>query len=127
MTDQDAERGARTRRQVVGASYVDRTAREVDPFIAPFFELGTEHVWGALWSRPGLDLKYRSLVVISTLAALGRMHELRTHVRGALNVGWTAEELREAFLQLGGYAGYPAAIEALRVLSDVMKEPASST
>jgi 4-carboxymuconolactone decarboxylase len=124
MTDQDAERGARTRRQVVGASYVDRNAREVDPFIAPFFELGTEHVWGALWSRPGLDLKYRSLVVISTLAALGRMHELHTHVRGALNVGWTPEELREAFLQLGGYAGYPAAIEALRVLSEVIKEPA---
>jgi 4-carboxymuconolactone decarboxylase len=124
VTDQDAERGAITRRQVVGDAYVDRTAQQGDPFIAPFFELGTEHVWGALWSRPGLALKYRSLVVISTLAALGRLHELHTHVRGALNVGWTPEELREAFLQLGGYAGYPAAIEALRVLSEVIKEPA---
>jgi 4-carboxymuconolactone decarboxylase len=47
------------------------------------------------------------------------MHELRTHIRGALNVGWTPEELREAFLQLGGYAGYPAAIDALRVLAEV--------
>jgi 4-carboxymuconolactone decarboxylase len=61
-------------------------------------------------------------VVISVLASLGRMHELRTHVRGALNVGWTREELREAFLQLGGYAGYPAAIDALRVLADVRTE-----
>ena len=104
---------------------MERTAREGDPFLAPFFELGTEHVWGALWSRPGLEVKYRSLVVISVLAALGRAHELRTHVRGALNVGWTAEELREAFLQLGGYAGYPAAIEALRVLAEVRNESAS--
>jgi 4-carboxymuconolactone decarboxylase len=124
MTDQDAERGAQLRRQVVGGDYVDRTAREVDPFIAPFFELGTEHVWGGLWSRPGLEVKYRSLVVITVLASLGRMHELRAHVRGALNVGWTPEELREAFLQLGGYAGYPAAIDALRVLAEVIKPPA---
>jgi 4-carboxymuconolactone decarboxylase len=122
MGEQDKERGAQIRRQVVGADYVDRTAREVDPFIAPFFELGTEHVWGGLWARPGLELKYRSLVVITVLASLGRMHELRTHLRGALNLGWTPEELREAFLQLGGYAGYPAAIEALRVLAEVKQE-----
>ena len=124
MSDQDALRGAEIRRQVVGAEHVDRTAREVDPFIAPFFELGTEHVWGALWSRPGLEVKYRSLVVITVLASLNRMHELRTHIRGALNVGWTPDELREAVLQLGGYAGYPAAIDALRVLAEVMKETA---
>ena len=122
MGEKDAERGAKIRRQVVGAAHVDRTAREVDPFLRPFFELGTEHVWGGLWARPGLELKYRSLVVISVLATLGRMHELRTHIRGALNLGWTAEELREACLQLGGYAGYPAAIDALRVLADVVKE-----
>src|SRR5713226_3556721 len=122
MGDQDAVRGAQIRCQVVGADHVDRTAREVDPFIAPFFELGTEHVWGGLWSRPGLEVKYRSLVVISVLASLARMPELRTPPRGALNVGWTPDELREAFLQLGGYAGYPASIDALRVLADVMKE-----
>ena len=122
MGEQDAERGAQIRRQVVGGAHVDRTASEVDPFIAPFFELGTEHVWGGLWARPGLELKHRSLVVITVLAVTGRMHELRAHVRGALNVGWTPEELREAFLQLGGYAGYPAAIDALRVLAEVIKE-----
>ena len=124
MGEKDAERGAKVRRQVVGAAHIDRIAREGDPFLAPFFELGTEHVWGGLWARPGLEVKYRSLVVISVLAALGRMHELRSHTRGALNVGWTPDELREAFLQLGGYAGYPAAVEALRVLSEVMKEEA---
>jgi 4-carboxymuconolactone decarboxylase len=122
MGEQDMARGAQIRRQVAGASHVDRTAREADPFLAPFFELATEHVWGALWARPGLDVKYRSLVVVAALAAMGRLHELRTHLRGARNVGWTADELREALLQLGGYAGYPAAIEALRVLAEVVKE-----
>jgi len=124
MGEQDFERGARIRRQVVGGAYVDRNAREVDPFVAPFFELGTEHVWGGLWARPGLELKYRSLVVVTVLATLGRLHELRTHLRGALNMGWTPEELREALLQLGGYAGYPAAVDALRVLSEVKNESA---
>src|ERR1700730_16426236 len=124
MSEQDRERGMQIRRQVVGGAYVDRMAREVDPFIAPFFELGTEHVWGGLWTRPGLEVKYRSLVVISVLAALGRMHELRTHVRGALNVGWTPEELREAFLQLSARACSPAALDALRVLAEVIKDSA---
>jgi 4-carboxymuconolactone decarboxylase len=124
MSSESAEVGARVRRQVLGEAYVERAAQtgQADPLLAPFFELGTEHVWGGLWSRPGLELKYRSLAVISTLAALGRSHELRIHVRGALNLGWTAEEIREAFLQIGGYAGYPAALDALRVLTEVASE-----
>ena len=121
MTQDSRPSGASIRRQVLGDAYVDRTAQQGDPFLAPFFEAGTEHVWGGLWNRPGLDLKYRSLVVISTLAATGRMHELQTHLRGALNLGWTPEELREALLQLGGYAGFPASVEALRVLSEVLR------
>ena len=112
--------GAEVRRHVLGPSYVDRTAQG-DPFLAPFFEAGTEHIWGGLWNRPGLDLKYRSLVVVSTLAATGHLHELQTHLRGALNLGWTGDELREALLQVGGYAGFPAAVEALRVLSELLK------
>ena len=111
--------GAEIRRQVLGAEYVDRTAQSGDPFLTPFFEAGTEHIWGGLWNRPGLDLKYRSLVVVATLAATGHHHELQTHLRGALNLGWTVDELREAILQVGGYAGFPTAVEALRVLSAV--------
>ena len=110
--------GAEIRRQVLGEAYVDRT-RQGDAFLLPFFEAGTEHIWGGLWNRPGLELKYRSLVVVTTLAATGHLHELQTHLRGALNLGWTVDELREALLQMGGYAGFPAAVEALRVLSDI--------
>ena len=111
--------GAEVRRSVLGAEYVDGQAQRGDPFLAPFFEAGTEHIWGGLWNRPGLDLKYRSLVVVTTLAATGHHHELHTHLRGALNLGWSVEELREALLQIGGYAGFPTAVEALRVLSEV--------
>ena len=124
MTDQPRATGASIRRRVLGEAYVDRVAQSGDPFLAPFFEAGTEHIWGGLWNRPGLDLKYRSLVVVSALAATGHLHELRTHLRGALNVGWSPEELREALLQIAGYAGFPAAVEALRVLSDVLTSEA---
>jgi 4-carboxymuconolactone decarboxylase len=120
MTDYVAPSGASIRRRVLGDTHVDRVAQSGDPFLAPFFEAGTEHIWGGLWNRPGLELKYRSLVVVSTLAATGHLHELRTHLRGALNLGWTADELREALLQIGGYAGFPAAVEALRILSETV-------
>jgi len=69
-----------------------------------------------------LELKYRSLVVVSVLAAIGQNQELKTHLRGALNLGWTLDELREALLQISGYAGFPAAHEALRVLSEIVTQ-----
>jgi alkylhydroperoxidase/carboxymuconolactone decarboxylase family protein YurZ len=115
--------GAEIRRRVLGDAHVDRTARSADSVLLPFFETATEHIWGGLWNRPGLDVKFRSLVVVSVLAATGHLPELQTHLRGALNVGWTETELREALLQVGGYAGFPAAAEALRVLSQVVNSP----
>jgi 4-carboxymuconolactone decarboxylase len=124
MSDEQQQRpdGAAMRRRVLGEAYVERSARERDPFIGPFYELATEHVWGALWNRPGLDPKYRSLAVIAALVTLGRTHELRSHLRGGLNVGWSPDELREVCLQLGGYVGYPAALDALRTLAEVLAE-----
>ena len=90
-----------------------------DPFLAPFFKTAIEHVWGGVWNRPGLELKYRSLVVVSVLAATGHYKELKTHLRGALNLGWTVDELREALLQTAPYAGFSAANEALQALSEI--------
>ena len=111
--------GASIRQRVVG----DQVKKAPpDPFLAPFFETAVEHVWGGVWNRPGLDLKYRSLAVISALAATGHREELKAHLRGALNLGWTADELREALLQIGAYAGFSAAHEALDVLSEVVAQ-----
>src|SRR5258708_34968244 len=110
--------GASIRQRVFGEATGQPTAQR-DPFLAPFFETGIEHVWGGVWNRPGLELKYRSLVVVSVLAATGHNEELKTHLRGAVNLGWTVDELREALLQTAPYAGFSAANEALQALSAV--------
>ena len=113
--------GASIRQRVFGEANGQPTVRR-DPFLAPFFETALDHVWGGVWNRPGLELKYRSLVVVSVLAATGHNEELKTHLRGALNLGWTADELREALLQISGYAGFSAAHEALDVLSEIVTQ-----
>src|SRR5579859_1416966 len=123
-TMQDARpSGPEIREQVFGAPTGKPAAPGGgDPFLAPFFETAIEHVWGGVWNRPGLELKYRSLVVVSVLAATGHDEELKTHLRGALNLGWTPDELREALLQTSGYAGFSAAHEALDVLSEIVTQ-----
>jgi 4-carboxymuconolactone decarboxylase len=124
MTVNTRPSGASIRQRVFGDTNGQPTAPG-DPFLAPFFETAIEHIWGGLWNRPGLDLKYRSLVVVSVLAAIGQTEELKPHLRGALNLGWTVDELREALLQIGGYAGFPAAHEALDVLNEISKKVAA--
>ena len=113
MTQDARSSGASIRQRVVGEANLQRKAPG-DPFLAPFFETAVEHIWGGVWNRPGLELKYRSLVVVSVLAAIGQNEELKTHLRGALNLGWTVDQLREVLLQISGYAGFPAAHEAHR-------------
>src|SRR6266851_2537480 len=125
MTTQNARRsGPEIRQQVFGAPAGKPATAPggADPFLAPFFETAIEHVWGGVWNRPGLDLKDRSLVVVSVLAATGHNEELKTHLRGALNLGWTVDELREALLQISPYAGFSAAHEALDVLSEIVTQ-----
>ena len=114
---------AEVRRRVLGERLADRTkGQQRDPIFGPLWEYAIEHAWGAVWTRPGLTLKQRSLVTVSVLAALGRQDELRLHLNGAHNTGWTPEELREACLHVAAYAGVPAAIGALHVLSEVVRE-----
>ena len=82
-------KGLATRRAVLGDAYVDQAMARTTPFTEPLQELVTRHAWGNTWQREGLDLRTRSIVTVSMLVALGRMHELRIHVRGALNNGVT--------------------------------------
>ncbi|HEX4862666.1 MAG TPA: carboxymuconolactone decarboxylase family protein [Acidimicrobiales bacterium] len=121
MTQDARPSGASIRERVFPPANGQQTAQS-DQFLAPFFEAAIEHVWGGLWNRPGLELKYRSLVVVSVLAATGHNDELKAHLRGALNLGWTADELREALLQISGYVGFSAAHEALDVLSEIVRQ-----
>ena len=77
---------------------------------------------GAIWSRPGLDRKTQSLATVSMLIAFNRPHELALHLRGALNNGWTREELQELLIHAGCYCGWPAAIDGFRVAKQVLDE-----
>src|SRR5438128_132698 len=113
--------GASIRQRVFGEAN-GQPAAQRDPVLEPFFETALDHVWGGVWNRPGLDLKYRSLVVVSVLAATGHDEELKTHLRGALHLGWTVDELREALLQIAAYAEFSAAHEALDVLSETVTQ-----
>jgi 4-carboxymuconolactone decarboxylase len=109
------EQGARVRREVLGEEHVQRSLERASEFTRPMQEFVTEFCWGAVWSRPGLSRRDRSLVNLGMLAALGRSHELGVHVRGAISNGCTREEIQEALLQVAVYAGVPAGMEAFRV------------
>ena len=114
--------GLEVRREVLGADHVDRSLAQASAFARPMQELVTEYCWGAVWSRPGLERKTRSLLNLAMLTALDRPHELRLHLRGALNNGVTAKEIQEVLLQAAVYCGVPAAMDAFRTAEDVLKE-----
>jgi 4-carboxymuconolactone decarboxylase len=117
-------KGAALRRQLLGDAAVERSAREVysDPVMKKFIDMATETVFGALWTRPGLDLKTRALVCVVSDAATGREPELGLHLRMALRQGWTEEELTEVLLHLSGYVGVPIIREAMMLASKVFAE-----
>jgi len=119
------EQGQKVRREVMGDAYVDNAAKTTTEFNRPFQELIAEYVWGTLWSRPGLDRRTRSLINLGMLTALGRMHEFRAHVRGAVNNGCTTEEIRETLLQATVYCGAPAGLESFREAQVVLDELAA--
>jgi 4-carboxymuconolactone decarboxylase len=114
------QKGLATRRAVLGDAYVDSALAKATPFTVPLQELVTRHAWGNTWQREGIDLRTRSIVTVSMLVALGRMHELKIHVRGALNNGVTKEELQEIFLHASVYCGFPAAVDAFRSAAEII-------
>jgi 4-carboxymuconolactone decarboxylase len=121
-TDGRYEQGLATRRDVLGSEYVDRSLDSATELTQPFQELVTEYCWGAVWNRPGLDRKSRSLLNIGMLTALNRQHELGTHIRGAVNNGCSEDEIREALMQTAIYCGVPAAMDAFRVAQKTLDE-----
>ena len=122
MVEKDFDAGLAVRRRVLGAEYVDRQLAAADEFNKPIQEMVTAWAWGGIWSRPGLDRKTRSLVVIAMLSALNRPHELRIHLRGAINNGASREEIREVLLQVAGYCGLPAAVDSFRTATALFAE-----
>jgi 4-carboxymuconolactone decarboxylase len=116
------DKGLETRREVLGADYVDSSIRNADEFSMAMQELVTQYAWGDVWNRPGLDRRTRSLLNLAMITALNRPHELKLHVRGAINNGVTKDEIREVFLQAAIYCGMPAAIDSFRNARETFKE-----
>jgi len=116
------DRGEQMRRKVVGDAFVDSSAKAAVNFGADFQNVVTAIAWGGVWAREGLSLRDRSLVTIAVLAALHRPEELKLHINGGLRNGLTKTELEEAMIQVGVYAGFPAAVAGNRVGQAVFRE-----
>ena len=92
-------------------------------FVAPWWpSFINEAVWGSVWGRPGLDLRYRSIATTSCLTALQRLPQLRTHLPDALRLGLTPRELVEIICQVALYAGIPTSVNSLEVADEVFED-----
>lgn len=114
------DKGLATRKRVMGEDFVTNAFANATDFTRPIQEHITAKAWGDVWQRPGLELKTRSLITVAMLTALGKQHELKAHVRGALNNGATSAEIQEVLLHAAVYCGVPTAVDAFRSAAEVI-------
>jgi 4-carboxymuconolactone decarboxylase len=122
MTGDEKERAMKVRREVLGDAHVDRAIERTTDFTADFQDLITRYAWGEIWSRPGLDRRMRSAITLTALVALGRDEELAMHVRAALRIGLTRDEIKEVLLHSTIYCGVPAGNAAFAIAQRVLDE-----
>jgi 4-carboxymuconolactone decarboxylase len=122
MNDDLFDTGLEIRKAVLGKEFVEKSLASADDFNMPMQRLTTEYCWGAVWGREELPRKTRSMLNLAMLTALNRPHEVKLHVRGAINNGLTKDEIREVLLQAGIYCGVPAAIDSFRIAREVFAE-----
>ncbi len=115
-------RGMEVRRAVLGDAHVDRASAAATDFTREFQDLITRYAWGEIWTRPGLDRRTRSCMVLTAMIALGAWDEFRMHVRAAFTNGLTAAEIKEVILQAAIYCGVPAANHAFKEAAGVIAE-----
>jgi 4-carboxymuconolactone decarboxylase len=123
MTMEDLfDKGLAQRKATLGAEYVEKNLAAADEFSRPFQEAMTAWCWGFGWGDDAIDAKTRSLMNLSMIGALGKMHEWEIHCRGALRNGVTKEQIRAAVHIVGIYCGVPQALECFRVARKVLEE-----
>lgn len=122
MPDSSYDRGTAVRREVLGDAHVDRADAQITDFTRDFQTFIAEYAWGAVWSRPGLDRRDRSMITLTALIAHGHNEELALHIRGALRNGLSRDEIKEVLLQAAVYCGVPAANTAFRIAQRVFDE-----
>ena len=122
MSSEMFEKGISKRRKVLGDEYVDKALASADEFGADLQKLITEYAWGEVWNKESLTDKERSMINLGMIAALNRPHELKLHIKGALNNGLTKNQIRDIFLQVTVYCGAPAGIDSMRLAREVFAE-----
>jgi 4-carboxymuconolactone decarboxylase len=116
------DKGLKIRKEVLGKEYVEKALAAADEFSMPMQEMTTETCWGYIWGREGLPRRDRSVVNLAMISVLNRPHELKIHVKAALRNGLSKTEIAEIFLQVGCYAGVPAAIDSFRIAKEAIAE-----
>ena len=116
------ERGLKVRREVLGKDYVDQSLAKANEFTMAFQRVTSEWCWGYVWDRPGLERKTRSMLNLAMLTALGKIPEVKLHVRGAINNGVSVDEIKEILLQATIYCGIPAGLDAFKAANEVLVE-----
>jgi 4-carboxymuconolactone decarboxylase len=122
MTSELFDKGLKIRTEVLGEAYVQKALASMDEFNRPLQELVTEYCWGAVWGREGLDRSQRSMLNLAMISALNRPHELKAHIRGALNNGLSRQQIAEIFLQVAIYVGVPEAVDSFRLARETFAE-----
>lgn len=122
MSSELYEKGLKIRTEVLGEAYVKKALAGMDEFNRPLQELVTEYCWGKVWGRDGLRRSERSMINLAMISALNRPHELKAHIRGALNNGLSREQIREILLQVAIYVGVPAAVDSFRIARETFSE-----
>ncbi|MCL2640462.1 MAG: carboxymuconolactone decarboxylase family protein [Phycisphaerales bacterium] len=124
MTDDRSKRGAETLAKIHGDGGWAKGVAALDEIAPGFKEMLQNFAFGEVYSREGLDIKYRQLATVAVLTVKDTApNELRAHLRGALRLGWSKRELAEVILQQVLYAGFPAVIHALTIAREVFAEP----
>jgi 4-carboxymuconolactone decarboxylase len=116
------EQGMKTRRAVLGDAHVDRAEKNKTEFDSDFQEYITNSAWGAIWSRPGLTKRERSMITIAILTALGLEEELEMHLHASKNTGASPEDIKEVLMHVGVYAGVPRTNGAMKIAKKVFIE-----
>ena len=127
MSNDRYKTGLKIRREIVGEEKVDAWLEGANFFTTPLEEIITEFGWGAIWSRPGLTRKTRSLLTIVLLAAQNRPDELEVHLANAINNGCSCDEIREALLHTAAYCGLPTARSSIKLAAKVLAKKSSDS
>lgn len=114
--------GLEQRRKMFGSAGAEGQVHHTTDLNDKLQDFVTRYCFGDIWQRPGLSIPDRSKITVAMLIAAGRGHELRVHLRGALENGLTPLELREIALHAVLYCGIPASNEGLRALEEVLEE-----